>query len=368
MKWIFLGLLTAHGLIHLIGFARTFGPGEFGGIARPLTGSVGLLWLAAAVAMFATAVMLTMGHRSWWLAGLGAVLLSQGLIASAWGDAKFGTLMNLVILAGVIYGFAFQGPMSFRSRYLEEMRGRRIGAVSAPVVTQGDLVHLPEPVRCYVRNSGALGQPRVQHFRSTWKGRIRQFACDPWMEFTAEQTNFIEGSALFFIMKARKGVLPVDVFHAVDGGGASMQVRFLSLVPLVDPWGPEADRAETVTIFNDMGLLAPDSLLDPSIRFEPIDEHTTRAWYTRGEHTISALLSFNDRCELVNFISGDRLAAVGSDGGFVRMPFSTQVGEYREVGLRRIMTRGEARWHPPEGEYVSLQMELAGYAVNGPGP
>jgi hypothetical protein len=368
MRWILSGLITAHGLIHLIGFAKAFGLGDFGQITQSISRGLGILWLTASMAMFATAALYAADHRFWWLVGFVAVVLSQAVIITAWSEAKFGTILNLVILVGVFYGFASQGPPSFRARYFAEVRGRLTDPVSPAVVTEEDLAPLPEPVACYIRLSGAVGRPRVHHFRAVWRGRIRQSADDTWMEFTAEQVNFMEESARFFIMDARKTGLPVDVFHAFDENGASMRVRLLSIVPLLDVRGREVDQTETVTIFNDLCLLAPDRLADPGIRFEPVDERSTRAWYSRGDHTISAVLSFNDRCELTNFTSDDRLAAMGNDKGFMKMPFSTPVGEYREFGTRRVMTRGEALWHPPEGEYTYLELELVDYEANGPAP
>ena len=36
-----------------------------------------------------------------------------------------------------------------------------------------------------------------------------------------------------------------------------MRVRLLSLIPMVDASGPDLRRKETVTVFNDLCLLAP---------------------------------------------------------------------------------------------------------------
>lgn len=368
MRWVFLGLIVVHGLIHIIGFAKAFGLGNFPQLTQHISRGMGMVWLAGALALLATALLFILAPRFWWLAGLGAVLLSQVIILSAWGDAKFGTVANVLILAGVVYGFASQGPLSFRAEYLGEVRERLARFVTPTVVTQEDLAPLPESVQCYLRYSGAVGQPRVNHFKATWRGRIRRQAEDPWMEFTAEQVNFLDEPARFFLMDATRTGLPVDVFHAFRGGRASMRVRLLSMVPMVDSRGPDLDRAETVTLFNDICLLAPAALVDPAIRWESINEHSVRAQYTQGQKTISAVLSFNEKCELVNFVSDDRLAASADGSEFVKMRWSTPVGEYRDFGPRRLFARGEGRWHPPEGEFVYLELELLDLQVNGAVP
>jgi hypothetical protein len=259
--------------------------------------------------------------------------------------------------------------MSFRHQYLGEVRERLLsGAVSPPRITEADLAPLPEPVRRYVRLSGAVGQPRVHHFRAEWRGRIRAKAEDPWMEFTAEQYDFTDEQSRFFLMDAIRSGLPVDVFHAFEERSATMRVRLLSAVPLVNASGPEMDQAETVTVFNDLCLLAPAALIDPAIRWEPIDGQSARAHYTVGSNTISAVLTFNEAGELVNFVSDDRLAASADGTEFTSQRWSTPVGTYRSFGRRRAPTRGEGHWHPPDGEYTYIELDLLDLEINGGPP
>lgn len=364
MRWVFVVLIGVHGLIHVLGFAKAFGVAELPQLTQPISKGMGVVWLGAAVALLTTAVLFVGAPRAWWAVGFGALLLSQIVIISSWGDAKLGTIANVVVLVGVVYGFASRGPLSFHAEYRREVRERLAHLVSPPLVTEADLTLLPEPVQRYLRLTGAVGQPQVHHFRATWSGRIRATANDPWMAFTAEQYNFIEEPARFFLMDATRSGLPVDVFHEFSGDHATMRVRLLSLVPLVDAGGPEVDRAETVTLFNDLCLLAPAALIDPGIRWEVLDARSVRAHYTVGSNTISAVLWFNDIGELVNFVSDDRLAASPNGTEFTQRPWSTPVKDYRSFGARRVSTRGEGRWHPPEGEFAYLEIELVDLQTN----
>lgn len=365
---LFVGLVIVHGLIHFMGFAKAFGLAELPQLSQPISRTLGVAWLAAGVGLLATALLFLSASSSWWAVGFASVVLSQAVIISSWSDAKFGTGVNVIVLAGVVYGFASDGPLSFRSAYLREVRSRLAEPVSPPRVTEADLGPLPEPVQRYLRLTGAVGQPHVQHFKATWKGRIRATAQDPWMAFTAEQHNFPGEPARFFSMDATRAGLPVDVFHAFQEHSATMRVRLLSVIPLVDAKGPEMDQAETVTLFNDLCLLAPGALIDPEIRWEKLDAHSVRAHYTVGANTISAVLDFNEAGELVDFVSDDRFA-VSSDGTqFTRTRWSTPVGDYRSFGARRASTRGEGRWHSPEGEFAYIELELLNLEINGGGP
>lgn len=54
------------------------------------------------------------------------------------------------------------------------------------------------------------------------------------MEFVAEQVNFDNRPKRLFTMHARMKGLPVDVFHSYVDGDPRMQVKLLSLYPMID--------------------------------------------------------------------------------------------------------------------------------------
>ena len=364
MRWMFFVLIAVHGLVHFLGFAKAFGLAELPQLTRPISKGMGGLWIGTGLALLATAVLLIVAPRVWWAVGIGAVLLSQCVIISSWSDTKFGTIANVVLLAGVVYGFASQGPLSFRAEYRREVDQRMAETSSTPLVSERDLGTLPEPVRQYLRVAGTVGQPRVHHFKAAWRGRIRAAPDDAWMDFTAEQHNFLDEPARLFSMHAVKGGMPVDVLHIFRRDSATMRVRLLSLVPLANASGPELNRAETVTLFNDLCLLAPAALVDPAIRWDPIDPNSVRAHYTVGSSTISAVLSFNDAGELVDFVSEDRMVASPDGRQFTRRRWSTPVSHYRTFGQRRVSTRGQGLWHRPESDFVYIELELTDLQTN----
>lgn len=368
MRWIFVGLLTVHGLIHIIGFANAFGLGEFPQLAQPISKTVGVGWLLAGILTLAAAAALWAAPRVWWVAAFGAVVVSQGVIFTSWSDAKAGTVANAMLLAAAVYGFAAQGPLSFRAAYRRAVTDRLTSPPSPELVAEADLKALPDPVQRYLRFAGSVGQPRVHHVMARWRGRIRAAPGDPWMPFTAQQYNFPAEPARFFLMDARKRGLPVDVFHAFRSGGAGMTVRLLSLVPLVESTGPEFDRAETVTLLNDLALLAPAALIDPAIRWEPVDSSTARVRYTVGPNTIAAVLRFGNGGELVDFVSDDRSMTSPDGSRLTQVRWSTPVAAYRSFAGRRAATLGEGRWHLPSGEFVYIELELVDLEINGAGP
>ena len=361
MRWVLLAVLLIHGLIHLMGFAKAFGFAELPQLTQAISKPMGLVWLLAAFMMLA--LVLT-PPRAFWIVGLVAITLSQVVIVSSWSDAKFGTLANVIVLLAVVYGFVSQGPTSARAAFAADARAL-LAPGAAQVVTEADLQSLPPPVQQYLRVTGSVGQPRVFNFRATWKGRIRGSATEPWMPFTAQQFNTYGAlpTRLFLMDAVMKG-LPVDVFHRFVDEAATFQVRVLSVATVLDAKGPEMNRSETVTIFNDLCLLAPAMLIDRSIRWEPIDAKSARGFFTRGAETVSAELRFDDKGEFVDFLSDDRSRASADGKSFTRLRWSTPVRDFRPFGERRVPVFGETKWHDPAGTFAYGEFELQHIAFN----
>ena len=351
-------VLVLHGLIHLMGFAKAFGLAELPQLTHPISKSMALLWLLPAVLLVAAAAALFALPRWWWVAGILAVVISQAVIITSWNDAKYGTIANAILLVGVVLGFLSQGPSSFRAEYDRAVE-RELGRVAdTSVITDPDLAHLPVVVQNYLRTAGAVGQPRVQNFRARFRGQIRSGAKARWMTFTADQLNSFDEPSRLFLMEASMFGVPFQALHIYLGPSATMRVKVASLVQVADAKGPEMDRAETVTLLNDMCVLAPGALITPRIRWEEVDSRTVRAFFTNAGHTISAELSFNESCELTNFWSDDRLQSSSDGKAFMRTRWSTPLVDYRAFGPHRVSAHGEARWHPADGEFAYGRFEL----------
>jgi hypothetical protein len=367
MRVLFAAFLVVHGLLHLIGASKALRIAEIPQltqltqqISRPLGG----LWLLAAALFVVTAISLFLWPQWWWLVGAGAVVVSQVAIVASWADARYGTIANVIVLMGVVLGFLSHGPSSFRAEYDRETAEGMARTVALPPLTEADLAQLPAVVQRYIRLNGAVGQPRVQNFRARFHGQIRSGPEARWMSFTGEQYNFYDQRSRLFLMDASLFGIPVQAFHRFIGPSATMRVKVASAVTMVDAKGPEMDEAETVTLFNDLCVFAPGAMIDRGIRWQEIDAHTVGASFTNESHTIHAVLSFNDRGELTNFVADGRAAASADGKSFTKMRWSTPLSDYREFGSHRLMTRGEGVWHAPAGDYSYLRFDLDAIEYN----
>lgn len=363
-RWIVAIVLAAHGLIYLMGFAKAFGRADLPQLAQPVTRGWGVVWLAAAGLLVAAAVMWVLGARAFWMAGAAALVVSQLAIVSAWRDAWAGTAANVLLLVLVTHGWLTEGPRSFRAQFDRDARAGFSRESHAPAVTDADLAALPEPVRRYLQRVGVVGQPRVRSYRIHFRGRIRSAPGARWMPFEADQQSFADEPTRLFLMRARMFGVPVEAFHRSVDGRASMQVKAAGLVPIADARGDVMDRSEAVTLFNDMCLLAPGTLLDRRIQWEAVDARTTRARFTHGGHTIAATLVFDDDGFLVDFMSDDRSRSSPDGKTFTALRFLTPVRDYRAFGPVRIAAHGDARWLLPDGAFTYGEFDVTDVAIN----
>jgi len=363
MRWLPIGFLGVHALIHVAGFLKAFGYVELAQLTQPISRAWGVWWVVAAGLVAMTAAMLGAGSRTYWVVGAVAVVVSQAVIVSAWRDAWAGTAANVILLLVVAHGVLTEGPWSFHEQYIQDARAGLARTGAAPVVTEADLVGLPAVVQRYLRVTRSVGQPRVQNYRLRFRGRIRSAPDSRWMPFEAEQQSFADEPTRLFLMRARMFGVPVEAFHRAVEGRATMQVTLAGVVPIENARGDEMNRAETVTLFNDMCLLAPGTLIDPRITWQRADATTASARFTYKDQTIAATLFFNGSGELVNFVSDDRSRSeLGR--AFVVRRFSTPVRDYRDFGPVRLMSFGEARWLLPEGEFTYGEFRLVEIAYN----
>lgn len=369
LRWIVVVVLVAHGLLHLPGAAKGFGWAEFAQLTQPIGPAGAALWLLAALLVLATAATLAVGARTWWwiLAAVAAVV-SQAAIVTSWSDARAGTAgtVLLVIVAG--YGFLAEGPTSFHAQWRDKatsaVRGQQ---ADPPVLTETDLDVLPGPLATYVRRTGAVGMPRVVNVHAELRGRIRSGPESEWMPFTGEQFNtYGPRPQRVFLIDATRAGLPVTVLHSYADTTATMRGRLLSLVTVLDSAGPEMDRGETVTVFNDLVLLAPGALVDAPVEWTEVDRNRVRGVFTTGDQSVTADVIFDDSGDLVNFHSEDRLRASDDGSTFARQPWSTPMFGRRDFHGVRLPSVGEARWLDPEtGEWFTyIELEFTDVAYN----
>jgi hypothetical protein len=254
-------------------------------------------------------------------------------------------------------------PSSFRSRFAHDRDALLARPVPpAPPVTETDLASLPRLMQTYLRRVGAVGQPRVHNMRVHFNAQMRNSATSPWMQSTATQYEFFAPPARLFYMNAALFGVPLDIFHRYIDSTATFQVRIASLFSMVDKSGPILTRAETVTLMNDIVVMAPAAVLGLPFTWETIGDRSVQATFTNAGNTVSAVLTFDAAGDLVGFLSNDRTQEDAN--GSRNLPWSTPISGYREVDGIRIGALGNANWIETSGEWTYGKFEIRSIAYN----
>jgi hypothetical protein len=348
LRIFFVIILLFHGLIHLVGFIKAFNFGSITQLTKEISRPYGSIWLLAAVLFIATTFLFLLKKEAWFIFALIAVVISQVLIFTVWKDAKFGTIANVIILVAVIlYWGSFRFEKSYRVDVAANLQ--RTDILKMDLLTDADLIGLPEPVQRYLKYAGVINKPKLKNVRIVFEGQMREKG-NNFFPFTCEQYNFFDEPTRLFFMKATMKGLTVTGYHKYSNARALMDIRLFGFFSVVKKEGKDMDQAETVTLFNDMCIMAPASLIDKRIAWQAIDSNSAKASFTNHAVTISAILFFNKEGQLIDFTSDDR--------DVNHYPFSTPVGNYKNINDINIMTYGETVWHYPDGKFVYGKFNL----------
>lgn len=361
-KYLFIFITLLHGLIHFMGFAKAYNYGNITQLTKEISKPLGIVWLATGFLFLICLAFYLFKNQSWAYLGLIAIVVSQMLILYNWQDAKFGTIANGIILIFIIIGF-FQ--IKFKSEYKNLVKIGILQTINLPqtILSEDSIKNLPEPIKKYIRYAGCLNKPIVHNFRVDFSGKIRSHEKKEWMQLTSEQYNFMPTPTRLFYLDATMKNLPVAGFHCFKNGTAYMDIRLLSMFRVEFQKGAVMNESETVTFFNDMCCMAPATLIDKRIDWLEVEENKVKASFTNNAITISAWLHFNEKGELVNFISEDRSALI--EGGTTKkLKWRTPLRDYKTINGYKLASYAEAIYTYSDGEFTYATFDLKDVAYN----
>jgi hypothetical protein len=163
-------------------------------------------------------------------------------------------------------------------------------------------------------------------------------------------------------MSASKMGLPATGLHLYQNETATFEVKLLNWFKVVDAAGDKMNQAETVTLLNDMCFIAPSTLIDDRIKWEVIDDKKVKAMYQNGSISVSAVLYFNDKGELVNFISNDRYDTDGKK--YESYPWATPVDNYRMMNGYLLPGKAKLIYQRPDGDFTYGELEFKNVKYN----
>lgn len=361
MRTVVTILIALHGVIHLLGFVKAFGLAEVENLKLPISKPLGMMWLAVFV-LFSIAIVQRIIHSDyWWLVAGVAVVLSQVLIVISWQDAKYGTLLNVVILIAVVMAYS---AYSFNKTVNAEIDGLLAKAKTPDktILTDAMISDLPSVVQKWLNNSGAIGKEVAYnvHLRQELLMLMKPEQTD-WTNATAKQYFTMDPPAFNWSVDLQMNpLMPVAGRDKFEDGKGAMTIKLFSMFPMVDVSdNAKVDQAALQRYLSEI-VWFPSAAVSPYISWRGIDEHTAEATLSYGGTTGSATFHFDDDG---NFT---KLVAMRYKGADDAEPSEWTVRALKTEALNgiKVPVECEVDWAMQNGTWTWLKLKVTGVEYN----
>jgi len=230
-------------------------------------------------------------------------------------------------------------------------------------IRKEDLQRLPLPVQKWLERSGIMGKEKITAVRLKQKGLMRIKEDGPWMPAEAEQYFAVDEPG--FVWKARVKMLPFLYFTGMDryrAGSGHMNIKILSLIPVVNAKGPEVDQGTLLRYLGEITWF-PTAALSSYIRWEPLDSGSARAVMSYKGVTASAVFSFNDSGDLSR-VTAKRYRE--TNGKYTLEDWEVVAKGYREYQGIRIPNQMDVTWKLRTGDFTWYRVEITEVEYNKP--
>jgi hypothetical protein len=253
---------------------------------------------------------------------------------------------------------------AFDQRVAREVR-RLFGASMgrSRLVTEADLVGLPEPVQRWLRWSNVVGTAYPVSVRLRQEGQFRMGQDRGWMPFTAQEYYTTDPPG--YVWKVTFRMAPLVTVSGRDryaDGQASILMRLLSLIPVANDRGPGLNQGAMLRFLNET-MWFPAGVLSPYISWEARDATSAVATMRYGGVSASATFWFDDQGRLTN-MTAERF----NNAKKALLPWSTPISDYGEFAGIRVPVEGAGVWHYEEGEFPYIRLRVTDLEYNRPEP
>ncbi|EZH74291.1 hypothetical protein ATO12_15610 [Aquimarina atlantica] len=304
MRIVFILLIAAHGFTHLFGFLKAFEIAEFNTINQPISKASGLFWLLTFLLFAITIIMVLIRSEYFWVCGLLALIISQILIFMYWSDAKFGTIVNLIILLVILVAYS---DYSFKNTIEKERKAlfKNSKNTNQKIILKDDISDLPEIVQKWLIHSGVIGKPKTTNLCLTQELQLKlKPEQTKWNKGTAEQYFTIQPPAFNWNINTKMnsilGVTGRDKF--VDGKG-EIVIKLLSIIAVADEKNNEKiDQAALQRYLAEI-VWFPSASLSPYIEWESLDSNAAKATMQYKGTKGSGVFYFDENGQFKKFVA-----------------------------------------------------------------
>ncbi len=304
MRTVLIILIGIHGIIHLFGFFKAFGIFEFNAISQPVSKTYGILWLLAFVLFTIISILLILQYSYWWIIGILGVIISQFLIINYWTDAKFGTILNLIILVSTIIAYStFSFKKNISDEIVEMLENQKLQIKNN--LTEQISSDLPAIVRKWLLNSGIIGKEPIYN---VYLEQDLQMLMKPeqkdWSNAKAKQYFTIEPPAFNWSVGLKMNpFLDIAGRDKFENGQGEMTIKMFSLFSIANIKNDEKINQATLQRYLAEIVWFPSAALSSYINWETIDDNSAKATMKYNNTKGSGVFQFDEEGNFVKFVA-----------------------------------------------------------------
>ncbi len=271
-------------------------------------------------------------------------------------------LAALIILVFVVTAAASSLFNRQVKREVKELYENNL-AQKKEVITKADLAGLPQCVQKWLERSQLIGKEKAGTVRLKQKGLMRLKEDQPWMPVEAEQYFTVDEPG--FIWKAKVKMNPLIYFTGkdkYDQGKGEMNIKVLSLIPVVNARGDEINQGTLLRYLAEMAWF-PSAALNSYLKWEEIDANSARVTMSCQGVTGSGIYTFDDNGDVVSFFARRYRE---ENGRYILTDWGGVTKGYSEFNGVRISSRTDVIWKLETGDFTWFQCEITDIEYNKP--
>ena len=343
------------GFIHLMGFLKAFEFVEISQLNQSISKSSGVLWLLASLLFLVTTSLYFFKKDSWSILVIISALISQILIIIYWKDAKFGTIVNLIIL---LVGISAYGTFKFNQMIQKESLTllQNIDSTNTTHSRSKDIEHVPRIIKKWMQFSGVMNKQTISFVQLKQKGKMRTKPDTKWMPFIAEQYFDVKNPS--FIWSTKIKAMPFismngrDKFINTEG---EMLIKMAGIIPIVNESKNEKINQGTMLRFLAEICWFPSAALNKYIEWEEIDPTSAKATFTLNKKSVSGIFKFSEKGK---FLSFETLRYYGGDIDANLEKWHIEAVDHKVFNGYYIPYKCKVIWKLKEGDFDWLNLEI----------
>ncbi|MBT2663310.1 DUF6544 family protein [Bacillus sp. ISL-45] len=228
-------------------------------------------------------------------------------------------------------------------------------------IEKADIKNLPYPVQNWLIHSKVIGKEQIRTVRLKQGGRMRTRKDGTWMPVKAEQYFTTDKPGFVWIADVK--MAPFIQLSGRDtylDGKGKMNIKLLSLFPVVDAKGPEMDSSTMMRYLAEM-MWFPSAALSPYIKWEEVNKNAAKATIEYKGLSVSGVFFFNENGDILRF-SGKRYRDI--NGKYILSDWGGVNKEFKEFKGIRIPSKSDVTWFEDHEDFKWFECEIKDVEYN----